>query len=426
MNTKLLLFLVLLFFPSQSVYGAMKLSGLGRRLEIFGDIISKVNDICSLVGLITGHSCSSLFAPPRSAVSYAVNTDDPMPDVSANKFIINVSVGGGTTPQNVPLIVDITLDYTFMLCQKCTDSCSTHLPVYDPSLSDTFSNYTCLNSECPISKEYVNCSGGDCTYNYNDTVVSSEGSLVNDTLKFGTSQFPFVFGCGDVNTGNYGSSLGFLGLGSGNLSLINQGNYGKFSYCLGSSGTGIFMLGSDAQLKTSTGNKTYLLNNPRFPMLYYVNFTGVSLGGKYIDIPTNNYLLQPNGTGGMVLTSTYPLTYMETSAYHALREAFVEEMSSFSQINGSTEYGLDLCFAIPSDQQVIIPQLTLHFDGGADMYPYNYSYFGTNSNETVGCLLLLPLEGISFLGYWMQFDMQILYDVSNGNLHYEKIDCSTL
>jgi Xylanase inhibitor N-terminal len=154
-----------------------------------------------------------------------------MPDVSIGKFILELYVGGGTKVQTVALILDITLDYTFTLCRPCSDSCSTrNLTVYNPSLSSTFSNYTCRSSECPSLKDYISCSSGFCMYNYTDQYVSSAGHLGKDTFQLGPSQFSFVFGCGDVNTGNYGSSVGFLGLGFSGLSLLSQVNFKKFSY----------------------------------------------------------------------------------------------------------------------------------------------------------------------------------------------------
>jgi Xylanase inhibitor N-terminal len=167
MNPKLLLFLVFLCFPTQSFYRA---SGIKIRGSIrdFGKAASNVLEICDFYKTISEgkYNCSSLLT---SAVTYAVNTDQSqtMPDVSIGKFILELYVGGGTKVQTVALILDITLDYTFTLCRPCSDSCSTrNLTVYNPSLSSTFSNYTCRSSECPSLKDYVSCSSGFCMYNY--------------------------------------------------------------------------------------------------------------------------------------------------------------------------------------------------------------------------------------------------------------------
>jgi Xylanase inhibitor C-terminal len=159
-------------------------------------------------------------------------------------------------------------------------------------------------------------------------------------------------------------------------------------------------------------------------MFHYVNFTGLSLGGKHIDIPSGAYLPQPDGTGGMVLSSTSTYTYLESSAYSALRAAFINQMSSLSLVDGSI-YGLDLCFAVPTGKQVTIPQLTLHLNG-ANMNPMVSSYFEISSDKTVGCLLVLPIQGISILGYMMQYETHMIYDVSNGLLQFESIKCSLL
>jgi Xylanase inhibitor C-terminal/Xylanase inhibitor N-terminal len=406
MNTKLLLFLVLLCFPTLLLYTATGIT-ISESTPYLGRTDSEV--------LL------------HSAVNYAVNAaDDTMPDISVGKFIVNISVGGRASPQNVPLIIATTFDYTFMLCQPCGDSCSTTSAVYDPSRSDTYSNFTCDNSECPSIKNEVTCSGGHCKYNYTDLFVSSEGYLVKDTFSIGNSSYSNIaFGCGITNTGNYGSSIGFLGLGVSELSLSSLADVRRFSYCPSSTGDTAFALGSGAEFQNkSSGVSTQLFyNTSSFPQYYLVNFTGVSIGGQHVDIPSDTYLLQPDGTGGMILATTLSYTYLEESAYNATKDEFVKQMSSYSQVNASP-YGLDLCFAISPGENLTIPQLTLHFDDGAEMNPTGY--FGTTSDETVGCLLMLPSEGASILGSYMQLDMQIIYDIDNSVLQFDSTDCGSL
>jgi Xylanase inhibitor N-terminal/Xylanase inhibitor C-terminal len=419
MNPKLLLLLVLLCFPNQPFCSASLLKagafGIARGFNFFKDVLDIFSNLCPL---LPEYNCSSLVTP-RLYQTNDIDNSSTMPDISIGMFIVNITVGGGVSPQYVPLIIDTALDYTFMLCRPCGDSCSTDLPVYDPSLSSTFSNYTCPNSECPNLDDYVSCSDGSCMYNYTDPpYVSSIGKLVNDT--FDISSVPITFGCGEMNTGNYGSSLGYLGLGATGLSFLSQDqNYGKFSYCISSSDEGAFLLGSDAQLQTA-GQSTSFLTNQLVPRLYYVNFTGTSIGAQYVE---NS---QPDGNGEMILYSSTVFTYLEESTYSATKDEFLSQMSSYGQVNAS-EYGYDLCFAITPGEQPKVPQLTLHFDG-ADFRPKTSdSYFQpVDSNGTVGCLLLFPFQGVSILGSLMQLDTHMIYDVSNRIFQFESINCSTL
>lgn len=352
-------------------------------------------------------------------------------DISTGTILLfNFSLGD--THQEVSLISDTTIDLSFLLCQPCRDDCSlqSNIAVYNSTYSHTFREYTCDTSttDC-LASRYTACSNKSCTYNYQDyPTITTKGFLATDIFFSENDQappVPIVFGCGTVNTGYFGNSVGYLGLGLGNLSFVSQLNVSIFSYCFSSdSFNNKIFFGPDVQLRTASASSTKLLPNRRDPVLYYVNMTGISVGGKRVDILSAAYHPQPDGSGGMVIDSASSLTVLEESAYHAMKNEFIKQIQ-LPQVDASA-YDLDLCFVISpeDDDDMVIPSLTLHFDGKVDMNQSNY--FMKDLDGKTLCLMMLPAEGISILGNLMQMDMQMVFDIANSVLRFESVNCHSL
>ncbi|KAJ3683536.1 hypothetical protein LUZ60_013763 [Juncus effusus] len=298
-----------------------------------------------------------------------------------------------------------------MLCQPCQSDCSTESTsnIYDRTLSSSFSNYT--NSGQPVS------------YTYTDPYVTSEGFLARDMVYYGSnSSVQYTFGCGVQNKGDYGSASGYLGLGPGDFSPATQLGIQNFSYCLGPELDGAIYFGYDT---ISSGNSTLLLRNSLVPQYYYVNLTGIKVGNQDLDIPSTSILPQSDGSGGMFITTTISLTYLEESAYKATKDELINQVN-LSQTDGS-EYDLDLCFDISGVDNPLdsIPQLTLHLNG-ADMVPPIDNYFVSDTNGTILCLAVLPSTDVSVLGTWMQTNFMMFYDLNAGALQFQSFNCSSL
>lgn len=151
MNAKLLLFLVLLCFPSffmvrKPFCAAAGFKIIGTALGKIGNFAQGVTSLCELFDYINFFNCSSLSSAATT------KTDDTMPDVSFGQQLIPLVVGEGNAQQNVSLILDISLDLSFMLCQRCGDYCSTNLPVYNPSQSDTFPTLHVRAQHVPVQR----------------------------------------------------------------------------------------------------------------------------------------------------------------------------------------------------------------------------------------------------------------------------------
>lgn len=418
---KVVVFWLFLLFASASptkLQSRITIGKVADGADIAGNVVTAVCIVLSMFGACnTSLSRSSLHGDQSALV-----------DISSGVIRMNFSVGN--TNQKVSLIVDTTLDFTFILCEPYQDSsATTNIDVYNSNFSDTFKKYSCEGSstEC-FSSRYTSCKNESCTYYYNDyPAVTSQGILATDTFFSTNDDAPaasIVFGCGTTNTGYYGNSVGYVGLGLGNLSIVSQLNFSIFSYCFSfDPSDNRFFLGPDVQLHTSSSSSIKLLPNVRDPALYYVNMTGITVGGKRIDIPSTAYLPQPDGCGGMIIDSASRLTLLEESAFRAMKNEFITQIQ-LPQADASA-YDLDLCFAISpkEDDDMVIPDLTLHFDG-ADMNPDNY--FMKDSAGKALCLMVVPAEGISILGNLMQMEMQMVFDISNSVLTFESVNCRNL
>ncbi|KAA8521466.1 hypothetical protein F0562_012124 [Nyssa sinensis] len=138
-----------------------------------------------------------------------------------------VTIGFGTPKRDYNVIFDTGSDITWIQCQPCSQSCySQHEPLFDPSLSSSYSKGSCKSYN--IDNQYL-IQYGDGSY--------SSGLFGCDTLTLEPSDVitNFQFGCAQNSSDGFGEAAGMLGLGQGQLSLVSQtaSKFGKiFLYCL--------------------------------------------------------------------------------------------------------------------------------------------------------------------------------------------------
>jgi hypothetical protein len=226
-----------------------------------------------------------------------------------------------------------------------------------------------------------------------------------------------------------------VGLGRGPLSLVSQLGLDKFSYCLTSlddgDGKSPLLLGGSASAisesaATAPVQSTPLVKNPSQPSFYYVSLTGLTVGSTRITLPASAFAIQDDGTGGVIVDSGTSITYLELQGYRALRKAFVAQMS-LPTVDGS-EIGLDLCFQGPAKgvDQVQVPKLVLHFDGGADLDLPAENYMVLDSASGALCLTVAPSRGLSIIGNFQQQNFQFVYDVAGDTLSFAPVQCNKL
>ncbi len=161
-----------------------------------------------------------------------------------------------------------------------------------------------------------------------------------------TTAIPNVtFGCGHNQTGiSFNGADGIAGMGQGQISLPSQfQNFFPdiFTYCLvsASSSSSTATVNSSTLLFGSPENTgagisslvyTPLLENLIFPTFYYVGMTGISVGGTLLTIPTTNFDIAVDGTGGVIFDSGTTYTLLPLDAYNAASQVRERKSSSWS------------------------------------------------------------------------------------------------
>jgi hypothetical protein len=171
---------------------------------------------------------------------------------------------------------------------------------------------------------------GSCnyTYGYGD-LTYTRGILANETFTFTAidgSSFavePITFGCGQNESINGFPGIdGLVGLAQGSFSLPSQlssfsGFTDIFSYCLIPFGATVanystFYFGLP-ETNISTYTPMYIAS---FATYYYVNVTGISVGGVLLNIPVDFLNINlTDGSGGFIFDSGTTLTLLTVDVY---------------------------------------------------------------------------------------------------------------
>lgn len=192
----------------------------------------------------------------------------------------------------------------------------------------------------------------------------------------------------------------------------------------------MLLLGSVADISESAATApvqtTPLVKNPSQPSFYYVTLTGITVGSTDITLPSSAFTIQDDGTGGVIVDSGTSITYLEVQGYRPLKKAFAAQMS-LPTADGSG-IGLDLCFQAPAKgvDQVSVPKLVFHFDGGADLDLPAENYMVLDSGSGALCLTVMGSRGLSIIGNFQQQNFQFVYDVAGDKLSFAPVQCAKL
>ncbi|KAG6505703.1 hypothetical protein ZIOFF_038068 [Zingiber officinale] len=336
-----------------------------------------------------------------------------------------VTVGFGTPKKDQIVIFDTGSSVSWIQCEPCVVYCyEQEAPLFDPSLSSTYANISCDSSFCDELGQ-SGCSDSNCVYyvQYGDN-SSTLGFYAQDTLTLSSvDSIPgFRFGCGQRNTGLFHGNDGLLGLGRDKPSIVSQ-TYtqygGVFSYCLPltSSSVGYLTFGS-----YPAGNLmlTPMLSNPSYPTFYYLELTGISVGGQLLSVPPSIF-----DNSGTFIDSGTVITRLPDTAYSALRSAFRQGMTAYKSVPGPGL--LDTCYDFSgSGGQANIPTVALHLGGGATINLEAAGILYTLSSSQV-CLAFAGNGDdtrMGILGNTQQKGFNVLYDINKRVLGFGPGGCS--
>nr|CAB3490065.1 unnamed protein product [Digitaria exilis] len=359
------------------------------------------------------------------------------------EYLMELAIG--TPPVPFIALADTGSDLTWTQCKPCKLCFAQDTPIYDPTVSSTFSLITCASETClPIWR--TNCTAtSHCRYRYiyGDGAYSA-GVMGTETLIFGSSSGDdtvsvdgIAFGCGVDNGGLSYNSTGTVGLGRGTLSLVSQLGVGKFSYCLtdffNTTITSPVLFGSLAELATDITSgiavqSTPLIQNPKSLSRYFVSLEGISLGDFRLPIPNGTFDIRADGSGGMIVDSGTIFTILVQPGFRVVVDHVAGVLGQRTAVNVSSLESP--CFPAPDGVRRLpeMPDMVFHFAGGADMRLPRENYMSFDEEDLAFCLNIAGTEPqwTSVLGNFQQQNIQMLYDITVGQLSFVPTDCSVL
>lgn len=347
-------------------------------------------------------------------------------------YIVTVELGR----RNMTVIVDTGSDLTWVQCQPCKSCYNQQQPLFNPLTSPSYQSILCNSSTCQ-SLQFATGNYGVCgiklpTCNYGVSYGDgsyTHGELGSVHLKLGTTIVDnFIFGCGRNNKGLFGGASGLMGLGRSNLSLISQTSAmfgGVFSYCLPptaeAGGSGSLILGGNSSIyKNSTPiSYTTMISNPQLSTFYFLNLTGISIGG--VSLQATSF-----GKGGIIIDSGTVISRLAPSIYRVLRDEFLKQFSGYPT---ATPFSiLDTCFDLSRYEEVNIPTIKIQFEGNTDLkVDVTGVFYFVKTDASQVCLALASLtyeDEIMIIGNYQQKNTRVIYDTKESKLGFAEESCS--
>ncbi|KAK7314518.1 hypothetical protein VNO77_33044 [Canavalia gladiata] len=340
----------------------------------------------------------------------------------SGEYFSRVGVGQPANPYY--MVIDTGSDVNWIQCKPCSDCYHQTDPIFDPSASSSYNPLTCEAQQCE-ALEMSACRNGRCLYqvSYGDGSFTV-GEYVTETVSFGNtgSISRVAIGCGHDNEGLFLGAAGLLGLGGGPLSLTSQIKASSFSYCLvdrdsGKSSTLEFNSPLPGDSVTAP-----MLKNQKVNTFYYVQLTGMSVGGQMVAVPPETFAVGQSGTGGIIVDSGTAITRLQTQAYNSVRDAFRRMTQNLRSAEGISLF--DTCYDLSSLQSVRVPTVSFHF--GADKtwsLPAKNYLIPVDSAGTY-CFAFAPTtSALSIIGNVQQQGTRVSFDLANSVVGFSPNKC---
>ncbi|CAN4105476.1 unnamed protein product [Withania somnifera] len=329
-----------------------------------------------------------------------------------------VRIGVGSPAREQYMVIDAGSDIVWVQCQPCTHCYHQSDPVFDPSLSASFSGVPCSSALCD-QVDNSGCHAGRCKYQvmYGDGSYT-KGTMALETLTFGSTVIRDVaIGCGHSNRGMFIGAAGLLGLGGGSMSLVGQlggQTGGAFSYCLVSRGTGSTgSLEFGREVLPAGAAWVPLIRNPRAPSFYYIGMSGLGVGGERVAVPEDAFRLTEEGDGGVVMDTGTAVTRLPAAAYAAFRDAFTAATASLPRAPGMSIF--DTCYDLNGFVTVRVPTVSFFLLGGPILTLPARNFLIPVDGKGTFCFAFAPSPTrLSIIGNIQQEGIQISIDGANG------------
>ncbi|XP_076919612.1 aspartyl protease family protein At5g10770-like [Bidens hawaiensis] len=339
-----------------------------------------------------------------------------------------VTVGFDTPKKDLTLIFDTGSDLTWVQCQPCAGECySQQEPIFEPSMSTTYTNISCTSSECSglvsATRNRPRCISSTCVYSigYGDGSFTI-GFFGKEKLTLSSKDVVdnFYFGCGQDNEGLFKGFAGLLGLGQDKLSIVSQAanKYGKvFTYCLPSQSSSIGYL---------TFGKSRTFSNVKYTPFTTIagSLYGLELVARYVG--GNKLIISPEvfKTSGMVIDSGTVVTRLPYTAYAALKNAFRAKMAEYPLTTPISLF--DTCYDLSKYQSIKVPKISVLW--GKNTYvdiPLSGIFIAYDISRV--CLAFAGNDDDNAIGIWgntQQKTMAVVYDVGARKIGFASGACA--
>ncbi|WMV40424.1 hypothetical protein MTR67_033809 [Solanum verrucosum] len=236
-----------------------------------------------------------------------------------------------------------------------------------------------------------------------------------------------AFGCGHANRDSFTNNaiFGIIGLGGGNVSIVNQMNKeikGKFSYCfiplellLDSSnhinfGDNAVVLGPDVV-------STPLILREEDPISYYLTLESISIGNK--TLPFRSSKISPNDQGNIIIDFGTTYTFVPFDFYANLEKTLVSLINA-TRKNVSSGF-LKLCYE-SQNGTINVPKIVAHFTNADIVLPTTNTF--TQLDECLVCFTMLHDDEIAIFGKLAQMNFLIVFDLVGNKVSFLPTDCT--
>ncbi|KAL1557584.1 putative aspartyl protease [Salvia divinorum] len=380
-----------------------------------------------------------------------------------------VSLSFGTPPQSIPMIIDTGSSFSWFPCTKryvCRNCSSSAISSFLPKQSSSARFLGCMNPKCGwLHKPFdpkSSCRDCQLSPRANCTQIcppyiilyglgSTGGVAMVETLTMPHGKIEgFLVGCSLFSSNQ---PAGVVGFGKGVSSLPSQLGLRKFSYCHvshkfdNSPKSSFLTMDSDSDSGTKTAELSYtpLLKNPArdgdgnsvLADYYYVGLRRIVVGGRKVEVSYQDLVPDSGGNGGTIVDSGSTFVYMNKAVFEAVYDAFSEQVKGYkraAEVEGAT--GLRPCFDITGHKDLKMPEMELHFKGGAEMVlPLeNYFFVVDDGEKSVLCLTVVTDDTLLgpdlvggpsvILGNFLMQNFHVEYDLRNERFGFRQQSCS--
>lgn len=354
-------------------------------------------------------------------------------NATAYEYYIELSVG--TPPQDLLVVMDTGSSVVWAACTPnytCTPFlCPGYTTVFLPNKSSSALPVQCADPKCrDVCEEGVSrtcpdkCSGTCPDYFLLYGSGSANGHLLTDTLTLPSGSghiTKFGFGCSVTSQG----IAGIAGFGRGKLSLPSQLSVHKFAYCLNDQNNGsVIVLGDRAVPTNMSLNYTPFLNNSvGYNEFYYIGIQGVSIGGKYLRLPSTISTIDNYGNGGTIIDSGTTLTSFPVAVVDQIKAEFSSQIR-YPEVQPIGFFVL--CYNVSGVAHIQFPKFSFHFSSGSVMVLPEGNCFMPQGNGTY-CLAFSPSDmsrgPAAILGSYQSRNLYILYDTEMNRLGFTQRAC---